>query len=32
MELIYLEDEVLEEMESYIFKAAGFDYSGVEPG
>ena len=32
VEAIYPEDEVPDEMESYIAKAAGFDYPGMEPG
>ena len=31
-EAVYPEDEVPEEMESYVTKATEFDYSGVEPG
>jgi hypothetical protein len=32
VEAIYPEDEVPEEMESYITKAARFDFSEAEPG
>ena len=32
VEAIYPDDEVPEEMEQYITKAAEFDYSGMEPG
>src|SRR5215217_4609969 len=32
VEAIYPEDEVPEEMESYITKAAEFDYSRIAPG
>jgi NAD-dependent dihydropyrimidine dehydrogenase PreA subunit len=32
VEAIYPDDEVPEEMESYIAKNAEFDYSGMEPG
>ena len=32
VEAIYPEDEVPDEMEDYVVRAAGFDYSGMEPG